>query len=394
MKKYAFVIAFFSICIVAFLLFNFAKNKIGNIAPSMFPTNENLAEKILESQKTGEKPNIPISIPQGFSIGVFTTNVIGARDLQFSPNGTLLVSLTSQGKVVALPDKNNDGVADERREILSGLRKPHGLAFYNGKLFIAEETKVSRYNFDEVALTATLDKKLFDLPAGGRHFTRSIVFDSQGSLYVSLGSTCDTCIEKEKFISTVLVSDSEGKPPRIYSSGLRNAVFLAIKPNTNEIWTTEMGRDFLGDESPPDEINVLKDSGNFGWPFCFGQKITDTSQRQPNQSFCRQTIAPIYEIPAHSAPLGLVFIDSQQFDQSMQGDLLVAYHGSWNRSTPAGYKIVRISFDGAPKEEDFISGFLKGSSALGRPVDLTFDKAGSLFISDDKANAVYKLVKN
>ncbi len=384
MKKITALVILIFLIFVGFYLYSVGKNKIGDLRPAFLPQKENLADVIIEAQKVGEKPTIPLQIPEGFSIGVFAKNLSGARDLQFSPSGILLVSLTSLGQIVAIPDRNNDGTADESRVVLRDLRKPHGVAFYKSKLYVAEETKVTRYNFDETDLTATYDKKLFDLPSGGRHFTRSLVFDNNGNLYVSLGSTCDTCVEREEFISTVIISDADGKTPRVFSKGLRNAVFLTQKPNSNEIFVTEMGRDFLGDDSPPDEINILKDGGNYGWPFCYGKRVVDRSQKQPSKDFCQQTEDPFYEIPPHSAPLGLVFFED---------DLLVAYHGSWNRSTPSGYKIVKISTSGIPREEDFITGFLEGRDALGRPVDITLDKAGSLYISDDKSGAVYKVAK-
>jgi len=392
MRKIAAIVILLVLVVAAFYFYSYGKNRIGDLRPAFLPNSKNLADEIA-GQKVGKTPSIPLKIPDGFSIGVFAQETTGARDLQFTQRGTLLVSLMSKGEVIALPDKNNDGVADEKKVILSGLKRPHGMAFYDGKLFVAEENKVVRYDFDEAGLTAILGKKLFDLPLGGRHYSRSLVFDTKGNLYVSIGSTCDTCVEKNAFISTVLISDGNGRSPRVFSKGLRNAVFLALKPGTDEVWATEMGRDFLGDETPPDEIDILSDGGNYGWPFCYGQGVVDKTQKEPSTGFCAGSKKPYYEIPAHSAPLGLAFVESSQFDDSIQGDLLVAYHGSWNRSTPTGYKIVKISTKGTPREEDFITGFIEGSSASGRPVDLTFDKAGSLYISDDKAGAVYKMIK-
>ncbi len=393
MKKIVAAILLLILGIAAFYLYSISKDRIGDLRPAFLPNSKNLADEISKGQRVGEKPSIPLTIPDGFTIGVFARDTTGARDLQFTEGGTLIATLMSRGEVIALPDKNNDGNSDEIKVLLSGLKRPHGLAFYNGKLFVAEENKVSRYNFNETTVTTAFEKKLFDLPTGGRHYSRSLTFDTKGNLYVSLGSTCDTCIEKNEFISTVLISDSDGNTPRVFSKGLRNAVFLAVKPGTDEVWTTEMGRDFLGDETPPDEINILSDGGNYGWPFCYGQGIVDKTQKEPTSTFCSSSKKPYYEIPAHSAPLGLTFIQSSQMDESIQGDLLVAYHGSWNRSTPTGYKIVKISTNGIPREEDFITGFIQGSNASGRPVDVEFDKAGSLYISDDKAGAVYKMIK-
>lgn len=403
MKK---LILLCSLVIIFLAAWFFIKKYVGDIRPMLFPSRTNLANVINDSAnkpldvKTGEPLGFPLHLPEGYKLGVYATGVPGARDLQFSPAGTLLVSETDQGKVVALPDVNKDGQADDVVEVINNLNHPHGLAFDTepdklDNLYIAEETKLSRYTWDENTKNVVLDKTIATLPSGGRHYTRSIVIDPQGKIYVSIGSTCDTCFEKNSFNGAVIVTDRNGSAPRLYAKGLRNAVFLALNPKTNQVWGTEMGRDYLGDDSPPDEINILTDGGDYGWPVCYGDKTYDQTFDQKDPSYCDHTIAPIYNIPAHSAPLGLVFIDSKQFPADWQGDLLVAYHGSWNRSTPTGYKIVhmKVHDNQILEVSDFITGFLQGSTALGRPVDMTFDQSGSLYISDDKAGAIYKVVK-
>lgn len=372
--------------------------RIGNVAPAILPP---ISPEEVQPKKAGEPLSFPLQLPPGFQMGIFAQGLNKARDLQLSEGGTLLLSLTDQGKVVALPDKDQSSQSDEVKEVLSGLDKPHGLAFLNNQLFVAEETKVSRYKWDEGRLEARFDKVLFPLPSGGSHFTRSLAFDSQGRLFVALGSTCNVCFEKDERLAAVIVSDAEGKSPQVFAKGLRNAVFLKVHPQTGALWATEMGRDFLGDNKPPDEINILQENQDYGWPLCFGNKLHDTQfdKRVYIQIFpqppCGSTQAPVWEIPAHSAPLGLVFINSLQFPGDWQGDLLVAYHGSWNSSIPVGYKVVRLKVKDSKitGEEDFISGFLQGNQALGRPVDLEFDKEGSLYISDDKAGTVYKIIK-
>ena len=399
--SYVIVIGFLILIIAGVLL---VKTRIGDIRPAFLPPSKKITE-VAEKQKVGEPVQFPLKPPEGFQIGVFAKDLGAVRDLEFTSGGTLLASITSKGTVVTLSDKNDDGKADEIKEILKNLEKPHGLAFYGGKLFVAQESGVLRYNWNEQTLTATLDKKLFDLPSGGRHFTRSIAFGKGGQMFVSIGSTCDVCFEKHQFLAAVIVSDSEGANPRLFAKGLRNSVFITINPKTDELWGTEMGRDFLGDNLPPDEINIIRDDGDYGWPLCYGNRVHDTNfdkkvyiQIVP-QPPCGETEPPVYEIPAHSAPLGLTFIDSQQFPKDWQGDLLVSYHGSWNRSTPTGYKIVRMDVKGntIKGDSDFLTGFLGSATvpggALGRPVDLIFDKAGSLYISDDKAGVVYKVTK-
>ncbi|MBI2328007.1 PQQ-dependent sugar dehydrogenase [Candidatus Curtissbacteria bacterium] len=387
-----------AIAIISFVIFK--SNQFKGALPSILPPKELPQQNQLpkEFSQTVVKNDLGLTLAAGFSIDIFAKDLGNARDLEFSPEGTLLVSTPAQGKILALPDKDGDGKSDSLKTVIAGLSRPHGIAFYQGKLFIAEETKVARYNWDETNLSISLDKNLFDLPNGGRHFTRTIAFDNSGRMYISIGSTCDVCFEKNEWLAAVIVSDKDGNSPRLFAKGLRNSVFITVNPKTQDLWGTEMGRDFLGDDLPPDEINIIEDGKDYGWPICYGNKIHDTQfdKNQYVRDPCEDTVASVYNIPAHSAPLGLTFINSSQFPESWQGDLLVAYHGSWNRSTPVGYKVVRVKIEGetSPSEEDFLSGFLSGSQTIGRPVDLALDKKGSLFISDDKAGLVYRAWRN
>lgn len=361
--------------------------------------------KKVESSKLGEAPSFNLKLPEGFRVGVFAKDLGNVRHLVLSPEGTIIASLMGKGEITALPDRNNDGVADEVKVVVGGLDRPHGFAFYKNSLYVTEATKVSRYNFDEESLSATLDKVLFNLPSPGSHFTRSIVFDDKGTMYVSLGSSCNACVEKEPFFASVIVSDADGRVPRLFAKGLRNSVALAINPETRELWGADNGRDLLGDNLPPEEVNIIKGSpstnsgsvGDYGWPYCYGNRVHDSNfDRNGNSARCSSTEPMIYGIGAHMAPLGMAFINSAQFPEEYQGDLLVALHGSWNRSVPDGYKVVRLKVNGnnISGEEDFLSGFYNGSEVLGRPVGLTFDKRGSLYVSDDKFGVVYKIVNS
>lgn len=329
---------------------------------------------------------ISFRLPKGFTIKTFAKFLGNPRDLQFSPGGTLLLSNPQAGEVIALPDKNGDEEADQKKIIIFGENLPHGLAFYQDKLYVAEETEVVRYSWDEASLTATKEKVLFSLPKNSNHNRRSIIFDKKGNLFVSVGSTCNVCWEASPVSATIMKSDAEGKNPQVFAKGLRNAPFMQFNPKTNDLWVTEMGRDNLGDEIPPDEINIIKQDKDYGWPNCYGNRTPDTNFNP--QAKCTDTEPPIYEIPAHSAPLGLTF---------WQDDLYVAYHGSWNRSTPVGYKVVRLKINenSIVSEEDFLTGFLPAAAvngpdqAIARPVDLTFDSRGNLYLSDDKTGSVY-----
>lgn len=362
------------------------KKYIGNFLPAVLPPKTNIDEGIKSSE-------FPLKLPDESRIRIFANGLGKPRDIAFSPGGTLVASLQDTNRVIALPDKNNDAKADQVKTIIEQLNNPHGVTFYKEKLYIVEETQVVRYSWDENSLSATKEKVLFSLPKGGNHTSRTIAFDKKGQMFITLGSTCNVCFEKHEWLAAVIVSDEEGNNPRLFAKGLRNSVFIVVNPWTDELWGTEMGRDFLGEDLPSDEINIIREGKDYGWPICYGDKVYDRAFAQKSTEYCTNTGSPIYKIAAHSAPLGLTFVDSQQFPAEWQGDLLVAYHGSWNRSTPVGYKVVRLDVEGDRiiGEEDFLAGFLQGPQAIGRPVDLAFDKAGNLFISDDKSGVIYQL---
>lgn len=379
-----------------------AKHQIGDLRPAFLPAKPFDTASNQPSPEIEGNIQIPLKLPDIFKIGLFAQNLGTPRDLQFSPEGVLLASIPSAGKVVALPDRNNDGIADEEKVILSGLNTPHGLAFFDNTLYVAEQTQLSQYNWNEETLEATLDRKLFNIPSGGNHITRSIAFDRDGTLYLTIGSTCNVCIENHPWYAAVVVTDTKGNNPRVFAKGLRNSVFLKVRPNSGQLWATDMGRDLIGDNIPPEEVNILEDGKDYGWPYCYGDKVRDTNFQSSRAYSCDITIPPTGTMTAHSAPLGLNFIQSNQFPEDWQGDLLVALHGSWNRLVPSGYKVIRMKVDGdrIAGQEDFITGFLpvssngeQGSQSLGRPVDIEFDAQGSLYISDDQAGNIYKVIK-
>ena len=397
MKKTFLILVIFAVFFIS--IFWIIKTYIGDIRPILFPVVKNNSISKPQS-KFGTQIDIDLKLDKEFQIGVFAKDLGKVRDIAFSPGGVLIASVPESGKIIMLPDRNKDVIADEVNTIASRLERPHGVAFFNNYLYIAEETRVSRYYWTDQKLiggVARLEKKLFNLPKGGNHTSRTITFDKSGTMYVSIGSSCDVCIEKHPFLASVIISDFEGKTPQIYAKGLRNSPFITINPDTQELWGTEMGRDFLGDNLPPDEINIIQNNKNYGWPLCYGEKVHDTKfdKNIYTDDPCYNTIPPIFQIPAHSAPLGLQFIKSDQFPKSWQGDLFVSYHGSWNRSSPIGYKVVRLDVEGNKivKEEDFLTGFLQNGGAAGRPVDLEFNNNGELFLSDDKSGSIYIISK-
>ena len=354
------------------------------------------SKSIKEYLPQGDELSYPLSLPQGFSLGVFA-DLKGdlPRALAFDEKGVLFASIPGSGKIVALPDENGDGKADRVVEVMKGLGRPHGIAFAGDFIYVGETDKVIRARYNPENLSAGSAEKLFDLPGGGRHFTRTIRI-KDGKIYTSVGSSCDTCLEASPFRAAVLVSDLDGANLRVFARGLRNTVFFTFDAK-GRIWGTDMGRDFLGDNLPPDEVNLIEDGKDYGWPYCYGAKIRD-SKFNPGESlsYCTETMEPKFNLPAHVAPLGITFIKSDLFPGGDQGNILVALHGSWNSSVPVGYKIVKLSVlgDSVTGMEDFISGFIDGKEVLGRPVDLIFDRNGYLFIADDEAGLIYLLAKN
>ena len=292
--------------------------------------------------------------------------------------------------------------------VFQNFNNPHGIAFDLGSPFslvIAEEHQIIRVpTYSEYDV-----QKIVGLPADGGHFTRTLGFGPDGRLYVSIGSSCNVCNEKDERRAKIFSMNPDGSDFKEFASGLRNTVFFTWHPKTEKMWGSDMGRDLLGDDLPPDEINIIDAGKNYGWPNCYGKNAHDTDFDK--NTYIRNPCMEPFEMPsaidvqAHSAPLGLAFIPEAPpaggWPREYWNNLLVAYHGSWNRSVPTGYKVVRYKFDAERKylgEEDFITGWLHqsngGYEALGRPVDIVVNNDGTAFISDDKAGVIYKVSYN
>lgn len=332
-----------------------------------------------------------LEIRHGLAIGVFAAGLRGPRKLAVSPDGVLFVSAMAGGQVVALPDRDRDGVADELVVFASGLQQPHGLAFVGRTLYVAESGRVLRYTDDDGDLRPEhADVVIGDLPAGGGHATRTLAFGPDGWLYVSIGSTCNVCIESDARRAAVVRYRPDGTGGELFARGLRNTVGLAFHPRTGELWGVDNGRDWLGDDWPPEELNRILPGRHYGWPYCHGDRVPDPEFGDP--AFCAQTEPPAVQMPAHAAPLGLAFLHDAVVPPEYRQDILVAFHGSWNRSVPTGYKLVRVALGDPPLVEDFARGWLVGTQAWGRPVDVVVGPDGALYATDDRAGAVYRIV--
>ncbi len=359
--------------------------------------------------------NLPFVVPQGFTMTVFATGVTNARVIAFDPRGVILVSEPREGKIVALPDTDQNGKADKIITVLSGLNRAHGIVFHCAKsnnpedcsLYVGETNQVSEFDYDAENLSARNKRKLVDLPSGGLHFTRSLLFmpsPNENTLLVSIGSSCNACKESDVRRAKVLAYDILTKKTEEFASGLRNSVFMQVHPVTGEIFATEMGRDFLGDNLPPDELNILRKGADYGWPFCYGKNIHDgIFEVKTSLNSCgREARVPSkVDLPAHSAPLGLAFIPEEGWPEDLWYQALVALHGSQDRSVPDGYKIVRVKLDSKgnylgqnPIIEDFITGWIrKDGTKIGRSVDIKVLSGGTMYISDDQAGVIYKVTR-
>lgn len=399
MPKLSTIVLSVVIALVLIGLASVIQRYVPAIRAPWFPPPKNIAEYLPNDSVPPEavnETNVPLKLPAGFRISVFAKNLPGARVMQFDQFGNMWVSRTSAGVVTLLEIDRDTGKVLSQDDVFRGLQKPHGLAFdpeHPGILYIAEENRIRR--------TATYSEDpgedVIPLPSGGGHFTRTIGFGPDKKLYVSIGSSCNVCRESDERRAAVLRYDPASGRSENFAKGLRNAVFF-IWDAAGQMLATEMGRDFLGDNLPPDEINIIKEGAQYGWPNCYGKNAHDdefdknTYIRNP----CMEPFeTPSYiDIPAHSAPLGLAVIPSS-WPGEYRGNLLVSYHGSWNRSTPTGYKVVRFPRLGDGNEfgpaEDFITGWLTKEGALGRPVDIVFGPDGAMYLSDDKAGVIYKI---
>ncbi|HVM94903.1 MAG TPA: PQQ-dependent sugar dehydrogenase [Candidatus Acidoferrales bacterium] len=335
-----------------------------------------------------------IKLPRGFFISIYATELPNARMMRFTASGDLLVSSPREGKVFLVERGSNAAYSDKTRTLLNGLHNPHGLALHEDWLYVAEETAIFRVRFSAATRQVSGEREYVvrSLPADGRHWTRTIGIGPDGWLYVSVGSSCNVCIEEDVRRAAISRYQPDGSNEQLYATGLRNAVGFAWRSN-GDLYATDNGRDLLGDDFPPCELNHIVESGFYGWPYASGNRIPDPSFGAGNEARVAASIAPVHGFTAHTAPLGITFYDADGFPQHYRGAAFVAQHGSWNRSKKSGYKIVALLFDSSDRitEEDFASGFEIDDDVAGRPVDVAVGPDGALYLSDDFAGSVYRI---
>lgn len=336
-----------------------------------------------------------IQLPAGFRAQIFARDLNGPRFIAFSPDGILHVADRGKDRIVALPDANGDGLADEVRVVAENLESPHSLVFHDDALYAGVPSGVIRLQDSDGDGVYERQITLIDDYQTDGHSTRTVIFLPDGRMAVSVGSSCNVCEEEDSRRAAVLIYDGpQATGERTFAGGLRNAVGLALHPDTGEIWATNNGRDMMGDDLPPETIEILNDGADHGWPRCHSGRIEDPDYGFPGA--CDGVTGPLVEMQAHSAPLGMAFYTEGAFPPEYQGDLFIAFHGSWNRSVPTGYKVVRLPLDGqtpAGPVEDFATGWLdeETKQVSGRPVGLAVGPDGALYVSDDNGGFIYRI---
>ncbi|MGI9149751.1 MAG: PQQ-dependent sugar dehydrogenase [Chloroflexota bacterium] len=334
-----------------------------------------------------------VALPAGFSMAKIATGLRGPRFMAFDAAGNLLVADAPAGSVYRYPAAGGSIAASDHppTALISGLGGPSNVAVHDGYLYVGETRSISRFAYAEDEPPGPREVVVADLPTGG-HSTRTVLFGFDGSMYVSIGSSCNICDESDARRAAILrfSSGSPASGSERFGFGLRNAVGLAIQPTTGLLWATVNERDNQGAEIPPDLVTIVRSGQNFGWPDC--QPPNATPQEAGRD--CSAITPPTIGLQAHGAPLGLAFYSGQQFPPDYHNDLLVVQHGSWNRSPPAESKLVRIHFDGdrPVSAQDFATGWQNAdASRWGRPAGVVVAPDGSLIVSDDQSGTLYRI---
>lgn len=335
-----------------------------------------------------------IELPEGFRIDVFADQLSEARSLALSSQGTLFVGSREENEVYALRDVNQDGRADSVYTIASGLHTPNGVAVHEGALYVAEVSRILRYDDIEEQLDNPPEPEVVSdaFPEDEHHGWKYIAFGPDDYLYVPVGAPCNVCDLGDPYAAIHRLSP-DGTNREIVARGVRNTVGFDWHPETGRLWFTDNGRDWLGDDRPPDELNRLSEPGqHFGYPFVHGTDLLDPdfgAGHDPDEY-----TPPVQELGPHVAALGISFYTGTRFPEKYRGDLFIAEHGSWNRSTKIGYRVTRVRLDDEREPvsyDPFATGWQQDSSNWGRPVDVIQTPDGALLVSDDQTGTIYRI---
>lgn len=352
-----------------------------------------ISSAMLLSFSVNALPLENIKLPPNFTIEVYAENVENARQMALGDNGTLFVGSRRAGNLYALIDTNNDFKADKQIILAKDLFLPSGITFHEGSLYVAEVDKIWRYRDIEKHLPNTPEPELVydQLPDKAHHGWKFIKFGPDGKLYIPVGAPCNVCDDALPFAS-ILKLDVDTKQTTIVAKGVRNSVGFDFHPDTGELWFTDNGRDMMGDDLPDDELNrVSKEGQHFGFPYVHNANIKDPDFYDAAKA--KLNTPPALNLGAHVAALGMEFYQGEQFPAEYKGRIFIAQHGSWNRSSKVGYRIMQVTLDGnkVSDYQPFTTGWLQGEQSWGRPVAVLTMADGSLLVSDDAANAVYRI---
>ncbi|WP_083941255.1 PQQ-dependent sugar dehydrogenase [Pseudoduganella violaceinigra] len=335
-----------------------------------------------------------LKLPKGFQIAVYADKVDGARELAVSDSGLVFVGSQKAGKVYALVDANKDGVAEKVVTVAEGLNNPNGVALLNGALYVGEISRILKFDNIEKTYASkpayTVIKD--DLPKESWHGAKYIKAGPDGKLYIPIGAPCNVCDKENEAYSKIWRMNPDGSNWELFARGVRNTVGFTWHPLTKEMWFTDNGRDEMGDNMPACELNVAPKPGmHFGFPYCHGGVLPDPQFGKGKS--CDAYVAPVAALGPHVAPLGLAFYTGTQFPEQYRNQLLIAEHGSWNRSSKIGYQVRLVTLYGNKLVSDtaFIDGFLQNEEVSGRPVDVAVMPDGSILVSDDHAHKVYRV---
>ena len=335
-----------------------------------------------------------LHVPDGFSVRLYASGLEQARLLRFTPAGDLLVSQPRLG-VVTLLVRDASGAIRETRPLVQGLSLPHGIDWYDGWLYVAETDALGRIRFDPTtrATTGTFERIVTGIPSS-HHWSRTVRVGADRKLYLSVGSSCNVCEETDRRRAAIVRYELDGSGEQVIANGLRNSVGLDWQPGTGDLYATDNGRDLLGDDFPPCELNHIVEGGFYGFPVANGDRVPDPDFGAGQAARIAASVPPAFGFRAHNAPLGITFLRGPTMPPAYRGVALVALHGSWNRTRKDGYKVVSLHWgaDGSITARDFLTGFLQDEGVSGRPVDVAEGPDGALYVSDDYAGAIYRIV--
>jgi glucose/arabinose dehydrogenase len=331
-------------------------------------------------------------------VNIFAKDFKEPRWLTVAPNGDIFLADTGAGEIVVLRDPQNTGGAQDREVFISGMNRPFGIAFHENYVYVGNMNELLRFRYDPKTSKRLGEKeRLLDLPSGG-HNTRSLAFSTDGKhLFIGVGSESNIDTGEDPRRAAVTICDPDGKNARLYATGLRNPVGLALEPVSGEVWTSVNERDELGDDLPPDYFTSLKDGGFYGWPYSYIGDNVDPRVKPQRSDLVARVMVPDVLVGAHVAPLQFAFYTGKQFPESYRGGAFVAEHGSWNRAKRSGYQIIFVAFkNGKPSADPvpFMTGLVPdagGHDVYGRPVGVAVAPDGSLLVSDDGADVVYRI---